>query len=381
MTIIDRYLLFQFFKIFVVCLVSFSGLYVVIHVFTNLDEIVEISGKPDGVKTLVVDFYGPRILDFFNRTAGILILVSSVFAIAMMQRRRESTATEAAGITKWRIARPIILASIFIIGLAAASREFYIPKYKAMLVRSLTNWTEKGSVPMHQVKDVSSGILIKGDQLMLNESRISDIQMTLPRSLSNEYLDLQAESALLLSADPEINRPKGVLLDVNFEPQRLLDARSITSSAGRTVVFTPMDHSWLNESEIFVACDLDLEEIAYGENLSKYSSLVEMVESLKRPSNRFGIGDRVSIHGRIMKPILELTLLLIGLPVVISNPNRNIFLGAAICLVIIFSIETLTAASHALGTYRMIRPAAMAAWIPVFVFLPFTAFSIRKLFT
>lgn len=381
MTIIDRYLLFQFFKIFVVCLISFSGLYIVIHVFTNLDEIVEISGKPDGIKTLVVDFYGPRILDFFNRTAGILILVSSVFAIAMMQRRRESTATEAAGITKWRIARPIIFAAIAIIALAAASRELYIPKYKAMLVRSLTNWTENGSVPMHQVKDVASGILIKGDQLMLNESRITDIQMTLPRSLSNEYLDLQAESALILAADPNLNRPPGVLLDVNFEPQRLLDAPSIQTTYGRTIVFTPTEYGWLNESEIFVACDLDMEEIAYGENLSKYSSLTEMIDSLKRPSNRFGIGDRVSIHARIMKPVLELTLLLIGLPLVISNPNRNIFLGAAICLLIIFSIETLTAASHSLGAYRMIQPAAMAAWLPVLVFLPFTAFSIRKLFT
>ena len=86
MTIVDRYLLFQFFKIFLVCFLSMAGLFVVINVFTNLDEVVLISGTNGGAESLVFDYYGPRVLDFFNRTAGILVLVASVFSIALMQR-------------------------------------------------------------------------------------------------------------------------------------------------------------------------------------------------------------------------------------------------------------------------------------------------------
>ena len=352
-----------------------------IHVFTNLDEVVEISGKADGAKTLAFDFYGPRVLDFFNRTAGILTLVSSVFAIAMMQRRRESTATEAAGITKWRIARPLIFASVTILALAAVSRELYIPKYKAMLVRSLTNWTENGSVPMHQVKDLETGILIKGNQLKLQDSQVTEIELTLPKSLNSEFMDVSADTATILPANKQLDRPKGVLVGLNVEPKKILDSPSIFADGQQPIVYTPQDYPWLRPTEIFVACDLDVEEIAYGDNLSQYSSLSEMIESQKRPSNRFGLGNQVSIHSRVLKPVLEMSLLLIGLPIVICDPNRNIFLGAAVCMMIIFAIESFTMASHTLGAYRMIRPAAMAAWLPVFVFLPFTAFSIRKLFS
>lgn len=380
MTIVDRYLLFQFFKIFLVCFVSFSGLYVVIHVFTNLDEVVEITGQSGGTKTLIVDFYGPRVLDFFNRTSGILILVSAVFAIALMQRRREATATEAAGITKWRLARPIIFASIFVIGLAAVSRELYIPKYKAMLVRTLTNWTATGSVPMHQFKDLETGILVKGDELILSESQITDIQLTLPRSLRSEFIDIKAESGIVMSADPAASRPAGVLLNLNIEPQKILESDSIRTSDGKTIVFSSKEYPWLNVDEIFVACHLNIEEIAYGSNLGKYSSLNEMIEALKKPSHRFGLGDQVAIHGRIIQPVLELTMLLVGLPVVVCNPNRNIFLGAGICTAVIMMIQLTTVATHTLGAYRMVQPAALAVWIPVLLFLPMSAFTIRKLF-
>lgn len=100
MTIFDRYLLFQFSKIFLICFASMAGLFVVFHIFTNLDEVVEISGTTGGFHRLVQEFYGPRVLDFFNRMAAVLILVAAVFSLALMQRRRETTATEAAGITK-----------------------------------------------------------------------------------------------------------------------------------------------------------------------------------------------------------------------------------------------------------------------------------------
>lgn len=120
--------------------------------------------------------------------------------------------------------------------------------------------------------------------------------------------------------------------------------------------------------------------MAYGENLFRYSSVPDMIASLKKPSRRFGLGDQVAIHERILKPLLEFTLLLLGLPLVISKPNQNIFIGAAACMLIIGLLELTTAASHAAGAYRMIQPAALSAWLPVIVFLPLSVFSFRKLF-
>lgn len=379
MTIVDRYLLIQFLKIFLVCFISMSGLFIVIHVFSNLDEVVSITGDAGGMQSLIVDFYGPRILDFFNRMAGILILVSAVFAISMMQRRRESTATEAAGITKARLVLPIIVAAVVIIALAAISRELYIPQYRSTLVRSLTNWTSTGTVVMHHQKDMETGILVQGQQLVIDEAKITEIQMTLPRQLRTEFLDIHADYGIIQDADPQRNTPVGVLLEKGVKPDDLLRSKSIAWE-DKTIVFTPSQYSWLNSDEIFVACNLDVQEMAYGENLFRFSSVSEMIDSLKKPSRRFGLGDQVAIHERILKPLLELTLVLLGLPLVISNPNRNIFFSAAACMLIIALLELTTAASHAAGEYRVIQPAALSAWLPVIVFLPLSVFSFRKLF-
>lgn len=379
MTIVDRYLLIQFLKIFLVCFISMSGLFIVIHVFSNLDEVVSITGEEGGLQSLLVNFYGPRILDFFNRMAGVLILVSAVFAISMMQRRRESTATEAAGITKARLVLPIMVAAVVIISLAAISRELYIPQYRTTLVRSLKNWTSTGTVVMHHQKDVETGILVQGENLVIDEAKITKIQMTLPRQLRTEFLNIHANFGIIQPADEQRNTPIGVLLKKDVQPENLLTSNSISLN-DKTIVFTPKQHRWLNNDQVFVACNLDVQEMAYGENLFRYSSVPEMIDSIKKPSRRFGLGDQVAIHERILKPLLELTLLLLGLPLVISNPNRNIFFSAASCMLLIAILELSTAASHAAGAYRMIQPAALSAWLPVIVFLPLSVFSFRKLF-
>ncbi|MEM9410237.1 MAG: LptF/LptG family permease, partial [Planctomycetota bacterium] len=219
-TIIDRYLLVQFCKIFLICFVSLAGLYVVIHIFTNLDEVVQITGESGGLESLVFDFYGPRVLDVFNRIAGILVLVAAVFSIALMQRKREATATEAAGITKARLIRPVLIAGLIIVALVATSREIYIPQYKAMLVRSLTNWKSTGTVPMHHQKDFESGVLIKGHELVIGESKITNIELTLPQRVRSDLKDLKSQHGIVKAADPSTGIPAGILLQVNVEPEK-----------------------------------------------------------------------------------------------------------------------------------------------------------------
>ncbi len=377
MTIVDRYILAQFFKIFLVCFISMAGLFVVIHVFTNLDEVIEIAGTRIGIQNLAFDFYGPRVLDFFNRMAGVLILVAAVFAISMMQRRQETTATEAAGITKGRLIRPVILAALLVIVAAIICRELYIPKYKSTLVRSLTNWTSAGAVPMNYQKDFATGILIQGEELVISENRITKVQLKLPPQISPNFLEVQAENGIV--TEPTDTLPAGLkLLDIDVS-KSFANTKNIMVN-DQIVVYTPCDNAWLEPDQLFVVCNLDVQELAYGNQLARFSSLSEMIESLKKPGRRFSLADQVSIHQRILKPIVEFTLVLIGLPLVICNPNRNIFVAAALCTLIVVGIEMTSLASHAMGSYRLIRPAALAAWLPVIIFLPFSAFSVRKLF-
>ena len=62
-------------------------------------------------------------------------------------------------------------------------------------------------------------------------------------------------------------------------------------------------------------------------------------------------------------------MLMLGLPLMFSRRNRNVFVSIGICLLagIAFSIVNLTCQS--LGGLGLLRP-TLAAWLPLLVFVP-----------
>ncbi len=377
MSIFDRYLLILFLKIFVICFVSFTGLYFVIHMFTNLDELSAIATtKQQGMSRLLIGFYGPAVLELFDKLAGVLVLVSAIFAVTWIQRKRELLAIEASGVTKARVVRPIILAAIVILIVAFANRELAIPQFKHQLGRSIQDWSAQGSVSFSSYRDSASGMMIRGSGLNLAEQTLTEPKFELPLRLTKYYKQVQGRLAQYLDATHQ--HPAGMLIQGVTEPANSSKISSVAFD-GQTVIFSHQDYRWLKPDQVFIACNLDLEEIVFGRQMAKYASIDEMIEAIGKPNRRFGFGDQVAIHGRILQPVLDLTLLLLGLPLVISKPNQNVFLAAAFCMVIVVGVQMTTMISHALGAYSVIQPAVLAAWIPVLVFVPFVPISLGKL--
>ena len=120
--------------------------------------------------------------------------------------------------------------------------------------------------------------------------------------------------------------------------------------------------------------------MAFGGLASRYGSILELIETTQRPNRRFVVRDRVEIHSRIIQPFLDILLLLLGLPLVISKSRDNIFLAAAICMVIVAAVQLTTVAGQTMGAYRIVQPTALAAWLPILLFAPMTAFSLSRLY-
>ena len=136
MRIIDRYMLQQFLKTFVICYLSLTGLYIVFDAFTNLDEFLRCSEQAGGLFQLMSTFYGYKAILFFDRTAGLLILVSAMFTVSWIQRHNEMTALLAAGIPRVRVVTPLIVASVVIVLAAAGNREVVIPRFRDEMART-----------------------------------------------------------------------------------------------------------------------------------------------------------------------------------------------------------------------------------------------------
>ena len=111
MTIFDRYLLRTFAKVLVVSFLSLTGLYVIIDLFGNLEEFISYAEREGSLLAVLGDYYGARVLSFFDRTSGLLALIAAIFTVTWFQRTNELTAVTAAGIPKARIVRPLIVAT------------------------------------------------------------------------------------------------------------------------------------------------------------------------------------------------------------------------------------------------------------------------------
>ena len=355
---------------------SFAGLYIVIHLFSNLDELVEIA-KADGWPQLFYEFYVPRLAELFDKTAGIITLVAAIFSVSLLQRRREMTAIEAAGITKARILRPVFLTAVVIIGLTIANRELLIPKVRDRLVRTPQTWGDKGQMDFAVQEDLETGIVVRGEQLFLADRRISEADVQVPVSLESDLSRIHASWAIL-ETENEMH-PGGLWLHQVSMPTNLAEQNSLSDEDGQRVVFMPKDNAWVTAGQCFVRCDFDVEEIAYGNKLANYLTTTDMMAELRKPRKWFGHNQQINLHVRLLKPVLDLTLLMLGLPLVIGGIEKNIFVSAGLVFWIIAAVQLTSMGCQMLGASSVIQPAALAAWIPVGVFLPFAVVAMRKL--
>ena len=376
MTIVDRYLLFLFLRTFLICFLSFTGLYIVIHLFSHLDELVAIS-ELSGWPTVFYEFYLPRVALMFDKTAGILMLVAAVFSVSLMQRSREMTAIEAAGITKARILRPIFVTALIIIGVTIVNREAWIPRVKKSLVREADTWNNDAQLELMVQEDPASGVVLRGEYLFLAERRISEADVQLPRSLSSQVPRVISNWAVVEPATDE--HPAGLWFHQVAKPDNLKLIPSLVTDDGQTVLFTPYDHPWLKADECFIACHFDVEQMAYGNQLANYQTTPQMIAELGKPRRWFGNRLQVGVHSRLLRPFLDLTLLMLGLPMVIGGLERNVFVSAGICFLIVGAVQLTTIACETLGATSLIRPAAMAAWLPFAIFFPLAVVAMRKL--
>ena len=366
MRILDRYLLKQFLQVFVICFLSFIGLFIVIDAFQHLDQFLDVAERQGSLLSVMGQYYAYRALDLFDRTSGILALIGAMFAITWLQRHNEMTALEAAGIPKLRIVKPIVLAALSISLLAAANRELVMPNFRAQLARDARDLSGKKQHPVVPCVDHETDILIRGDKLTVADQQISQPIFRLPRSLRNYGTKITAASATFKPS--QVAHPSGYLLRGVTLPTKIENRKSLLLD-GRTVIYMPQDVDWLKDDECFVASNVEFQTLTGGDAGRRYASTFEMIRGLHNPSNNFSADRRVAVHSRVLQPLMDATLLLLGIPVVLSRNDRNVFLAIGLCVGIVVVFMLTTIVCQYLGNASLIS-AALASWLPLIIFVP-----------
>ena len=366
MLTIDRYVLRMFVNVLVKCFASLLGLYVVVDCLGHLDEFLSVAQRHDGFLRLLWQYYGPRALTFFERTSGLIALLSATFAAVSLLRSNELAALMAAGISKIRVVRPIIWGAIGVSLLAAASREVLIPRYRDLVMRDIKDWDGAAEKTLRPRYDNRTDILISGRHTQAAEQRISEPVFRRNRGLGAFGTRLVARDAYY--SRPERERPGGYLLVGVRQPEQLATVASFYLE-DQPVVLSPADTPWLEADQCFVVSAVTFDQLAATSAWRQLSGTRELIAALHNPSLDLGADLRVTVHSRFVQPFLDVTLLFLGLPWVLTRESRNIFLAAGLCILVVAVFLLVVLGCQALGTSYLLSP-ALAVWCPLLIFAP-----------
>jgi lipopolysaccharide export system permease protein len=369
MFIIPRYLLRQFVQVFVICFLSFTGLYIVIDAFGHLDHFSSYAEKEGNLLGVMARYYGYHSLSFFDRTSGILAMISAIFTVAWLARHQELTALMAAGISKLRLIRPLLLAAAGVSLLGAANRELVIPRIREELTRDTKDLSGGAARDLEPRFDAQTGILIGGEKLVLGERRIINPVFILSGELAAYGRQLAAANAYHVDANAD--HPAGLVLTGVTAPKQIGRLSSL-KVGDRAAIITPRDAPWLGSDEAFVASELEFQLLANGSSWRSFASTAELIDELRSTGADPGAGVRVAVHTRLVQFLMDGTLVMLGLPVMMSRRRRNAFLSIGICLGVATAFTLTCLACQSLGNLNLVRP-SLAAWLPLMAFVPVAA--------
>jgi lipopolysaccharide export system permease protein len=175
-----------------------------------------------------------------------------------------------------------------------------------------------------------------------------------------------ADNAYYKPAEGE--RPAGYLFERVTQPANLAELASGSLGAKR-ILFSPADTPWLKPDECFVASVVTFEQLAAGSSWRQNLSTYELVTGIRGQTIEPGADVRLIVHARLVQPALDLALVLMGIPLVLTRTSRNIFVAGGLAFGLAAAVLVLKLACHAMGNNYLLST-TVAAWLPLFVFGP-----------
>ncbi len=273
-----------------------------------------------------------------------------------------------AGISRVRVAAPVLWAAMAVTLFSAVNRELVIPRIRDELARRPQDLVGDKSTDVQFQLDNQTGIWLRGELAYRDHLRITKPSFRLPPVLDAYDEVLKAEVAYRKPADA--HHPAGYLLHGVSKPANLAHKASL-SLEGHPVIFTPRDNpDWLKPDECFVASEITFEQLCGSDAWLEFASTPQLIAGLRSRANSFGADVRVRIHRRFVQPLLDITLLFLGLPLVLTRESRNVFLAIVLCIVVVLVFTAMVMFFQTCGAHSWWITPVQGAWGPLFFAVP-----------
>ena len=369
MKIVDRYVLTTFLKNYLISFLVLVGMYIVLDMIFNFDELVEYKDKaelvgPSGVITLVTyvaDYYFYQVFNYFVLLSGIIPVVAATFTLMRMVRFNELSALLSAGVPLLRLARPIVIASVILQGLLLLDQELIIPNIIPQLARKHDHAYEadKKAYAIQAMRADGNGKLWAGLYWPnATPPKIEFLDVVYQDEQSRPVRHLKADGAVWDAVSQHWKLTNG-RIDSNIFP----DARKI-----RGVKSEPVEAfaSGVNPTELALYRSGDFVEML---------STGRIEALLQRPLS-YGRADLLRVkHVRWTQPVVNIIVLLLAISCVLTREPRqlkaaatNVVVLCGLCMGVSFLGQHF--ATQPPGDVPLNLWTALMAFVPIFTFGP-----------
>lgn len=376
MWILDRQRYWNFFKAYVICFTTLIGLYIVIDVFANIDEFAKRAKGLDLLK-LMGRFYLVHSTMIYDRLFGVITMMAAIFTVTWMQRSNELIAMLAAGIGTRRVIRPVLISAVLVNCVAIANQEWLMPQFGEELLKE-ANEDESKSLPVSSRYDTRD-ILIHGRDGDVRSKTVWRFTAHLSAPILGAQGEFEAKQAVYIPPDhpsaplkggwllwgASIGLPKDADVSdflIKLEPARL---------AGFALPLgSPQEiDAMVRQGVYFFRTNVSFDAVTRSRSQwYRFAPTLELIKALRDPTNKPELTDiAVFLHGRIVRPLLSMTLLFLSLPIVLGGEGKNMFINMGLSLATSAGFQSAIFLAQYFAGFSLIGP-ELSAWIPLIVF-------------
>lgn len=355
---VDRLLIVSYFKAYFFCLASMLSLYVVVDLFTNIDDFTQHSHGLRSMIRHITTYYGFKVPQIFDRLCEAIVLLAAMFTVAWMQRSNELLPLLSAGMSTRRVVMPVLLSAFVMLTFAALNQELVLPQIASQLMNEKTDPEGKTEQRAQSAYD-SNGVHIDAESASRKDFMAKPFYVTLPDSVANNLIHLTAKQARYIPPDATHEPRRGGWLLSGVKPETLDNWNP------NHPVLEPIDPG----KYFLYTKEVDFDALTRHRNWFNFASTARLYQELNKPDTVRVASMAVVFHMRLTRPILGMILVVMGLSIILRDQNRNVFISAGMCLVLCGLFFAACFAAKQLGDNDILAP-ALAAWLPVFFFGP-----------
>ena len=379
MRIIDRYVFSSFLRNYLISFMVLIGMYVVLDMVFHFDELVDVDATAEagalantlGMLWNILDYYFYQSFLFFVHLSGIIPVVAAAFTLLRLSRFGELTALLAAGVPLLRVAAPIIIASVVLNALLIVDQELVIPAMIPKLSRSHGEMhTGSKHVAVMAVQDENNAMLYAARYV--------------PPGPQNRGLATMLDIDVLERNDRLLTAAKISAKKAEWDPR----ASAWRLEQGVRIAQLLPDQRPVREDVTLWKTSITPQEI----DLYRNTDFVELLSTeringlLERPKS-FGAANLQRVkHSRFTQPIMNVILLLLAIPCVLTREPGKLKQGATVCLALMgLAMGSIFLCQQIANTPPNAAIAAqwpaIMAWVPIFVFGPLSVFLLDRIKT